>query len=148
MSETLSRAGNRDFGLASFLWRFGAALVLVVATYNPSRFSYYNWLRISMDESSLGPEHFVTGMMLVIGWSILIVATQKSLGNLGLVLAAALIGGVIWWLTDLGVLSVGTISALTWVILVCLAALLAVGMSWSHVWRRLTGQYEVDDNDT
>jgi hypothetical protein len=37
---------------------------------------------------------------------------------------------------------------LTWVILLCLALLLAVGLSWSHVWRRLTGQYEVDDNDT
>jgi len=25
--------------------------------------------------------------------------------------------------------------------------LLAVGLSWSHVWRRLTGQFEVDDGD-
>jgi NAD(P)-dependent dehydrogenase (short-subunit alcohol dehydrogenase family) len=30
---------------------------------------------------------------------------------------------------------------------VCLAALLAVGLSWAHIWRRLTGQYAVDEID-
>jgi hypothetical protein len=63
------------------------------------------------------------------------------------VLAAALIGGIIWWLTDLGWLAVGSVSALTWVSIICLSLLLAVGLSWSHIWRRLTGQYEVDDTD-
>jgi len=28
---------------------------------------------------------------------------------------------------------------------VCLSILLAVGMSWSFIWRRMTGQYEVDE---
>jgi len=144
----MARGVYREFSIASFGWRFLASLVLVVCTYNPTRFSYYNWLRMSMENDRLGPEHFVTGMMLIIGWSILVVAAQRSLGNIGLALAAALIGGVVWWLTDLGVVAVGSVSALTWVILFCLSALLAVGLSWSHVWRRLTGQYEVDDNDT
>jgi hypothetical protein len=97
---------------------------------------------------SLGPEHFVVGVILLAGWAILIVATQKSLGPLGLLLGALVIGGIVWWLTDLGVLSVGSVTALTWVVLVCLSVLLAIGLSWSHVWRRLTGQYEVDDDDT
>ena len=74
-------------------------------------------------------------------------ATHRSLGPFGLLLAAALIGGIIWWLTDLGLVSVGSVAAMTWVILLCLSLLLAVGLSWSHVWRRLTGQYEVDDDD-
>jgi hypothetical protein len=123
---------------------------LVVATYNPTRFSYVRWLIEVMNdaERSLGPEHFVVGVILVTGWTILIVATQKSLGPLGLLLAAAIIGGVVWLLTDIGLVSVASVSMLTWVILLCLALLLAVGLSWSHVWRRLTGQYEVDDNDT
>jgi len=30
---------------------------------------------------------------------------------------------------------------------VCLAVLLAVGMSWSYIWRRLTGQVAVDEVD-
>jgi len=150
MNETSSRGGRREFNLASFLWRFAGVLVLVVATYNPTRFSYIRWLINSMGEEAggLGPEHFLAGMVVVAGWAILIAATQKSLGPLGLVLVAAVIGGMVWWLTDLGILSVGSVTTLTWVILFCLSLLLAVGLSWSHVWRRLTGQYEVDDNDT
>lgn len=141
--------GRREFSIASFLWRFAGVLALVVATYNPSRFSYVGWLRSTLADpaASLGPEHFVVGMILVIGWAILIVATQKSLGPLGLLLAAALIGGIVWWLTSIGFVSVGSVQALTWVILLCLATVLAVGLSWSHVWRRLTGQYEVDDSN-
>ena len=34
--------------------------------------------------------------------------------------------------------------AITWVALL-LATILALGMSWSHIRRRLTGQFDVDD---
>jgi len=149
MKEDSGRGIYREFSVGSFLWRLGAALILVLATYNPTRFSYYRWLMADMADGGggLGPEHFVVGIILVIGWTILAVATQKSLGTLGLVLAAALIGGIVWWLTDVGVIAVASVSALTWVSLVCLSVLLAIGLSWSHVWRRVTGQYEVDDDD-
>jgi hypothetical protein len=30
-------------------------------------------------------------------------------------------------------------------VLICGALVLAVGLSWSHVWRRLTGQLAVDE---
>lgn len=145
MSEVQRRAAMKEFGASSFFWRLGASIVLVLSTYNPTEFSYVRWL---MNDEGLGPEHFVSGIALVIGWTILVVATQKSLGTLGFVLGAALIGGFVWWMTDLGLIAVGSVSALSWVSLICLALLLAVGLSWSHVWRRLTGQFEVDDNDT
>ena len=32
-------------------------------------------------------------------------------------------------------------------ILVALSAVLAIGVSWSHVWRRVTGQINVEDVD-
>lgn len=136
----------REFTATSFFWRLAASLILVLATYNPSGLSYYHWLRADMAESNLGPEHFVVGVVLVIGWTILVVATQRSLGTLGVVLGGALIGGVIWWLTAMHWIAVDSVSALSWVALVCLGVLLAVGLSWSHVWRRLTGQYEVDED--
>jgi hypothetical protein len=150
MSEAPARVGRREFGLASFGWRWAGVLLLVIVTYNPTRFCYFRWVYRSMGDEGggFGPEHFVVGAVLVAGWAILIAATQRSLGPLGLLLAAAIIGGVIWWLTSLGLVSVASVSMLTWVILFCLSVLLAVGLSWSHVWRRLTGQYEVDDNDT
>ena len=108
---------------------------------------YVGWLRAAIPENLLGPEHFVVGVALLIGWVILLAATQRSLGTFGLILGGSLLGGVVWLLTDIGWLNVSTVSSATWVGLICVAALLAVGLSWSHVWRRLTGQFEVDDGD-
>lgn len=142
-----SRATSKEFNLASFLWRFVAALFLVLVTYNPSGHSYMDWVLHTTPENPRGPEHFVVGIVLLIGWVILLTATQRSLGTLGLILGGALLGGTVWVLVDIGWLSVATVSAATWVALVCIAALLAIGLSWSHIWRRLTGQFEVDDDD-
>jgi hypothetical protein len=141
---------SREFSFLGFLWRFAASLFLVLVSYNPSGYSYWHWLRAAMnaEPSTLGPEHFVAGVLLLIGWVILLAATQRSLGFFGLMLGAALLGGVVWLLIDIGILNVGTVSSATWVGLVCIALLLAVGLSWSHVWRRLTGQFEVDDGDS
>ncbi len=137
----------REFSFLSFVWRFAATLALVLLTYNPSDFSYIDWLRAADPENPLGPEHFVVGVVLLIGWVILLAATHRSLGTFGLILGAALLGGVVWLLTDIGWLNIETVSSATWVALICIAALLAVGLSWSHVWRRLTGQFEVDGDD-
>jgi hypothetical protein len=117
-----------------------------VATYNPSRVSYYHWLESGFTNGGLGPEHFVVGIILIAGWAMLVVATRNSLGTGGLVLVAALLGGIVWWLTDIGLFAVGSGAALSWVILACTAVLLAVGLSWSHIWRRVTGQVEVDND--
>jgi hypothetical protein len=141
------RRASREFNLLSFVWRFLASLLLVMVTYNPTEYSYVGWLRAATPENPLGPEHFVVGVALLIGWVILLAATQRSLGTFGLLLGGALLGGVVWLLTDIGWLNVSTVSSATWVGLLCVAALLAVGLSWSHVWRRLTGQFEVDDGD-
>ncbi len=142
------RRASREFNLLSFILRFLASLLLVMVTYNPTEYSYVGWVRAATPETTpLGPEHFVVGVALLIGWVILLAATQRSLGTFGLLLGGALLGGVVWLLTDIGWLNVSTVSSATWVGLICVAALLAVGLSWSHVWRRLTGQFEVDDGD-
>lgn len=147
-SETRkSTRAAREFNFLSFVWRFFASLFLVMVTYNPTQYSYVHWLRTASENSALGPEHFVVGVVLLIGWVILLAATQRSLGTFGLLLGGALLGGVVWMLTDIGWLNISTLSNATWVGLFCVAALLAVGLSWSHVWRRLTGQFEVDSDD-
>ena len=143
-----SGRASREFNALGFLWRFLASLSLVMVTYNPTSYSYVDWLKSATPETPLGPEHFVVGVVLLIGWIILLAATQRSLGTFGLLLGGALLGGVVWLLSDIGWLNISTVSSATWVGLFCVAVLLAVGLSWSHVWRRLTGQFEVDDGDT
>jgi hypothetical protein len=146
-----SRSGknSREFNFLSFVWRFVSSTILVVATYNPTHYSYWAWLNAARtaEPSALGPEHFVIGVVLLIGWVILLAATQRSLGFLGLMLGGALLGGVVWLLVDIGLLNVNDMGTATWIGLFCISILLAVGLSWSHVWRRLTGQFEVDDGD-
>jgi len=144
-----SRSTSREFNFLSFLWRFVGSLILVLISYNPSGYSYWGWVRNAhaAEPSALGPEHFVAGVVLLIGWVILLAATQRSMGALGLMLGGALLGGIVWLLIDLDLLSIATFSSATWVMLICIALILAVGLSWSHVWRRLTGQFEVDDGD-
>ena len=39
------------------------------------------------------------------------------------------------------------LGAITWIMLVTISVMLAIGVSWSHIWRRLTGQFNVEDVD-
>jgi len=136
-----------EFSVAGFLLRFVAALVLVLATYNPTDLSYYDWVRVALTDSGPGPVHYFVGVLILIGWTVFVVASVRSLGVLGLILGAAFFGTLIWLLIDFGMLAADSATAVTWIALVSLAGLLAIGVSWSHVWRKLTGQFEVSDDD-
>lgn len=129
------------------MWRFIAALVLVLLTYNPSGHSGYHWLSGAIANKAFGPTHLILVAILAIGWVIFWIATWRALGALGVALAGMLLGGIIWLFYDIGLLQSHSADAITWISLVCTAAVLAVGVSWSHVWRRLTGQYNVEDVD-
>ncbi len=74
-------------------------------------------------------------------------ATLRALGGLGLILAALALGVVIWLLVSMGWLDLQNHGALGWLLLVMLAIVLAIGMSWSLAKRRLTGQADVDEVD-
>ena len=136
-----------SFTAMSFLWRSLAALALVLLTFNPSGFSFYHWIYEAVSGDGLGPLHFFVLAVLVAGWSILLVATWNALDVFGMVLVAVLLGTLVWLLVDVGLVSADSTSALTWIVLVCIALLLAVGLSWSHIWRRVTGQYTVDETN-
>ena len=63
---------------------------------------------------------------------------------IGIIILAALLGCLVWLFIYWGWLSTNDISALAWIIEVLLAALLTVGMCWSHLTRRMSGQVDVD----
>lgn len=138
------------FNMISYLIRLVAALVLVCATYNPiTPYSFYAWaIKPALtDFTHLTVLHGFLGVILLIGWVIFLRATSRSLGFFGIMLAAAFFTMLIWLLIDQGWLSVDKSSTLSWVIIVALSAVLAVGMSWSHIRKRLSGQYDVDETD-
>ena len=134
-------------GASGFLVRLVAALALVLLTYNPSGQSAYHWISDAVGASSFGPLHLLLVAVLLIGWSIYWIATWRALGTLGVVLAALVLGALIWLLFDIGLLKAESVSTITWIVLISLAAVLAIGVSWSHFWRRITGQINVEDVD-
>ena len=136
-----------SFGFPSFAWRWAAATALVLITFNPSGYSWVHWIYESFSADGLGAVHYFTGVLLLAAWAVFLVATQRSLGTLGIVLLVALVGTGLWLLVDLGVISIESRQTITWLVLFALGFALAVGLSWSHIWRRLSGQLEVDDND-
>ncbi len=123
--------------------RFLFALLLVLLSYNPSDYSYFHWVYNSL--SDITPYIVIAGLILLIGWGVYIKATLNSLGIVGILVLAALFASLIWLFIYWGFLSVTDISAMAWVIEVLLAALLAVGMCWSHFTRRMSGQVDVDE---
>jgi len=141
-------ATNR-FTWASFFIRFGFALVLVYATYNPSGYSFYHWTEEYFLGGALSPTppFAMSAVILLIGWTVYIRATLRSLGGFGLSLAFAFFAIIVWWLVDIGLLGLETVSVFTYIILFLLAAILATGMSWSHIRRKMSGQLDVDDID-
>ncbi len=135
---------DKGLSAAGFGLRMLFALVLVFLTYNPSGYSYYHWLMQTFEvfDVLVVP----AGILLVIGWVIYIRATLRSLGALGLILAFALFGSVLWVLISKGWLAVENVSVLSWIIEVILALVLAVGMSWSHIRRKISGQVDVEED--
>ena len=133
------------------LIRFVIALLLVFFTYNPHGKSYYNWvvdyLSPTADANISLPLLVLVGIVLIIGWTIYLRATFRSLGMFGLILAFAFFGTLVWLAIDVDLISLTNTVILTDVILFIFAGVLAVGISWSHIRRRISGQSDVDDVD-
>jgi hypothetical protein len=136
-------AGYRSFGWDSFIIRFVFAVIVVFATYNPEGVSYFHWVYDALPDFSL-LKAFV-GVVIVIGWVILIRATMGSLGFIGIILAAAFFGLAIWLILDVFGLSTDNIRVISYIIEIMLASVLSIGVSWSHVRRRISGQVDTDE---
>jgi hypothetical protein len=145
-----SKSGEKKkeaFGLSDFLVRLAAALLLVLITYNPAGWSYAHWVKNAFADFGLGPVHFLAGAILIAGWAIFIVATRGALGTLGLIIVAAILAALVWLFVDLGWLGFDSVAVVSWVLLICISIVLAVGLSWAHIWRRMSGQLEIADDD-
>lgn len=141
MSDTKTPANN----INSVLIRIFFATLLVMLTYNPTAYSYYDWVIYSIDKFDVMV--VVAGVVLLIGWSIFIRATLRSLGAFGLTLAFALCGTLLWLIIDWGLVSIENITAVTWIVLLIISLILGIGMSWSFIRHRMSGQVDTNDND-
>jgi hypothetical protein len=134
-----------QFSPSSFFIRLCVASLLVFLSYNPAGVSYYHWAIIKIPD--ITPVMAFAGLILIIGWVVYIRATLRSLGFIGIALAVAFFGTLFWMVIDWGIVAADNIQAVTYIIQTILCFIMATGMSWSHIRRRMSGQVDADDVD-
>ena len=117
------------------------AIALELLTFNPTGHSFYHWL--TAPPTGITALKAFAGIALLIGWIACLRTAFVSLGLVGLVLGGALLAALVWLLVDLGWISVGSSTSYAWVVLLIVGILLGLGLSWSLLRARATGQVEV-----
>jgi hypothetical protein len=124
--------------MGGFVLRWLFAFLLLAATYNPTDWNFIRWV---MSVAVLG------SLLLIVGYIIYLRATMRSIGPIGMLLVLGLVGALLWVAFDLGWMNFESPTANTWIALVAGSFVLGIGLSWSHVRRRLSGQADMDDVD-
>jgi hypothetical protein len=106
---------------------------VVGATYNPTPYSFYAWAKRTGFEWQ--PPTVFAGVVLLIGWFICVRLAVRSYGGVGLLLANAFLAALFWLMASWRWLPIENVAAISWLGMVSVAAILAVGMSWTS-WRR------------
>lgn len=135
--------GKLDIG--GVLMRVAFALALVYLTFNPSGHSYFHWLADGFP--SITPAKAIAGILLLGAWLFFVHSTFNSLGGLGVGLLVALFACIVWWMVGRGWLSVADRASMAWVVLGMLGVVLGIGMSWSLIRQKVSGQASVDRVD-
>ena len=128
-----------------FLVRWLFAFGLLGATYNPTQWNFVRWSMANYQ--NMLSVTVLIGLVLLVGYIIYLRATLRSIGLFGMLLVLAVAGTLIWVLFDQGVIDLFNPTINTWLSIMVLSLVLAIGLSWSIVRRRLSGQADVDDVD-
>ncbi|MEM6307382.1 MAG: DUF6524 family protein [Pseudomonadota bacterium] len=132
--------------MTGFLIRWALAFFLLAVTFNPTPFNYVTWL-LTGGIANI-PVAALLGLLLVTGYIIYFRASLRSIGGFGMGLVAALIVALAWVLYDMGLLSLNNPTLNLWLGLLAGSLVMGIGLSWSIIRRRISGQYDVDDPDT
>lgn len=136
---------DQDLNPGSIALRFGAACALIFATFNPEGYSYYHWALL--DWENFDPIKGLVGVILLIGWTVFLRATSRSLGAFGFLLAVAFFAMIVWAMVYYGFIAADSSRVITYLGMFVLAGVLTAGMVWSIVRRRISGQVDVDEGD-
>jgi len=128
-----------------FFLRWLFAFILLAATFNLTQWNYVRW-SLAHEAEQL-PMTILLGLVLLVGYVIYLRATLRSIGAFGMALVLALVGASLWVLFDYGVLRLGNRDFNVWLGLIALSLVLGIGLSWSILRRKLSGQADVDDVD-
>ncbi len=142
-------ANGESLGPKGIVARFSLAILVVFATFNPWAKSFYHWavqpvFATGGGIGTLGPIKVLAGLLLLVGWIVCVQATHRSIGLKGALLVAAILATVVWLLLSQHLLSAESSKSIALIALIIISGILAVGMSWSHISRKLSGQVDTD----
>lgn len=127
------------------LVRWLGAFALLAATFNPTPWNFIRWAEAHY--ATQMPLTILLGLLLGVAYMIYVGATLRSIGGFGIILIAAIFGCLVWVLNDWGILVLGNSSLNQWLAILALSLVLGIGLSWSILRQRLSGQASVDEID-
>ena len=100
--------------------RWAFAFLLLAATYNPTQWNFVRWA-IGNYQNMLSVTVLV-GLILAIGYIILLRATLRSIGMFGMLLVLAIAGTLLWVLFDQGFINLTNPTINTWLGIIILGS--------------------------
>ncbi|MDB5665836.1 DUF6524 family protein [Cypionkella sp.] len=125
------------------LLRWLGAFILLSATYNPTQVNFTRWAEANWQTQM--PLTILLGLLLGVGYMIYIGATLRSIGSFGILLVGAIVAALIWVLIDYQILTLQNPSLNLWLGIFALSVVLGIGLSWSIIRQRISGQATVDE---
>lgn len=129
--------------MSGFAMRWFFALLVVFITFNPTGISFSHWVWPLVNDQV--PLKILAGLVLFGCYVVYLNATFRSLGLMGIFLVVAFCATIIWLFVDQGWMDWRNGSTMSWVMIVIISSVMGLGVSWSHIKKKLTGQFDTDD---
>lgn len=123
--------------------RWLGAFLLLSATYNPTQINFTRWAEANWQTQM--PLTLLLGLLLGVGYMIYIGATLRSIGTFGILLVGAIVAALVWVLIDYQIFTLQNSSLNLWLGILALSVVLGIGLSWSIIRQRISGQATVDE---
>ncbi|MDO8984802.1 DUF6524 family protein [Cypionkella sp.] len=123
--------------------RWLGAFLLLSATYNPTQINFTRWAEANWQTQM--PLTLLLGLLLGVGYMIYIGATLRSIGTFGILLVGAIVAALVWVLIDYQIFTLQNPSLNLWLGILALSVVLGIGLSWSIIRQRISGQATVDE---
>ena len=125
----------------------------MISAYSSQGLSFFHWaIQPKTGETGIAgilhgftPLKAFAGLALIAAWVVFLQAAQRSLGVGGAILVVGLFACTIWAMIYYGMISPTSSKAIAHMILIAVSLVLAIGMSWSHISRGLSGQQDTDN---
>lgn len=138
-------AGRSSLTVSGFFLRLIFSALLVFLTYNPGGINFVHW--VMQNPADINPYKVLAGLVLLAAWGFCLNVTMRSLGAFGMLITAGIFATLVWALFYAGFLDSGNLYLIQILVLAGISVVLAVGMSWSHIQRRISGQVDVEHLD-